>query len=122
MKRILCLICVLSLFLTGCSFSDKSSKLSTKCYDLGLNVLSVTDGYLNNKISAVVAAGQIQDLCRTLSALPDEAGTDDQNVKNYCEILGYTMMLIADGDHINEEGIIHTRNYLASLLGEDVIS
>lgn len=118
MKRLLCIISIVCLFFTGCSFMNRPSNLSPNCYKLGLNVLSVTDDYLDKKISAVVAAGQIQDLCRTLSSLPDEAGTHDQNVKNYCEMLSYTIMLVADGDHINEKEIIHTRNYLATFLGE----
>lgn len=118
MKRLFCILIAFSLLLAGCSVFSKPSNLSNKCYNIGMNVLSVTDDYLDNTISAVIAAGQIQDLCRTLSGVPDEAGTSDQQVKNYCEMLSYTITLVADGDHINEKEIVHTRNYLASLLGE----
>lgn len=119
MKRILCVICIIGFLLTGCSVFNRPSNLSINCYTIALNILSVTDDYLDKEISAVVAAGQIQDLCRTLSAVPDEAGTHDQEVKSYCEMLSYTVMLVADGDHINKKEIVNTRNILASLLGEN---
>lgn len=120
MKRLLLMICLLSLLLTGCNLRQTPSNLSNNCYAAAIKVLDVTDDYLDNKITAVVAAGQIQDICRNLSSLPDEAGTQDQDVKSYCEVLSYTIMLVADGDYINEKEIIHTRNYLAKLLGEEL--
>lgn len=119
-KRFLCILILISLLLTGCSGLRKPANLSSTCYTIAMNVLSATDQYLDKQITAVIAAGQIQDLCRTLSSLPDEEGTRNQDVKNYCEMLSYTIMLVADGDHINEKEIIHTRNYLATLLGQDI--
>lgn len=119
MKRLICIFLFINLFLTGCSIFNRPANLSRNCYTISLNILGTTDDYLDGKITAVVAAGQIQDLCRTLSASPDEAGTLDQEVKSYCEMLSYTIMLVADGDHINEKEIINTRNTLASLLGEN---
>lgn len=119
MKRILSIILLICLFLTGCTQYTKPANLSSDAYQIGINVLSTTDDYLDQKISASVAAGQIQDLCRTLSEVPDEQGAHDQQVKNYCEMLSYTIMLVADGDHINKKEIITTRNSLATLLGRD---
>ncbi len=122
MKRFLFLFLILGFLMTGCSSLNKPSNLSSVSYKIGIKVLDTTDDYLDQKITAVVAAGQIQDLCRDLSAVPDETGSKDQEVKNYCEVLSYTLMLVADGDHINEKEIIHTRNTLATLLGKDIKS
>jgi hypothetical protein len=83
-----------------------------------MEILETTDDYLDGKISPVIAAGQIQDLCRALSGVPDETGMQNQQVNNYCEMLSYTMTLVADGDYINQKEIVNTRNYLAKLLGE----
>ena len=118
MKRLLWMICILSLLLTGCSMNNKAVDLSASCYQLSVEILSVTDDYLDGDITAVIAAGQVQDLCRTLSGVPNEEGSKNQLVINYCEMLSYTLMLVADGDHINEKEIITTRNTLAGLLGE----
>ncbi len=123
MKRLLCLIsviCILSLLLSGCSFFYRPSNISKNCYDVGMNVLNITDEYLDGKIYAVVAAGQIQDFCRILSALPEQAGVEDQNVKNYCDILSYTFVLISEGDGEYHMDVISTRNYLADILGEPI--
>ena len=119
MKRLLWIFCILSLLLTGCSFGNKAVDLSASCYELSSEILHVTDDYLDGNITVVIAAGQVQDLCRTLSGVPNEDGTKNQLVINYCEMLGYTLMLVADGDHTNEKEIITTRNTLAGLLGED---
>ena len=118
MKRLLLLLCILSLLLTGCSVSRRPSNLSTNCYKNAMEVLDTVDDYLDGKITAVVAAGQVQDLCRTLSGVPNEDGTMNQQVTSYCEVLSYTLTLVADGDFINEKEIITTRNILADLLGE----
>ncbi len=118
MKRLLLMLCVICLLLTGCSLGNQGVNLSADCYRISKEVLSVTDDYLDGKITAVIAAGQIQDLCRTLSGIPNEAGSKNQLVTNYCEVLSYTLMLVADGDHINEKEILQTRNILADLLGE----
>ena len=117
MKRFFCILLMGCLCLTGCSLGSRPANLSSTCYRLANNILQTTDDYLDQEITAVVAAGQIQDLCRTLSTHPDEAGTYDQEVKSYCEMLSYTIMLVADGDHINAKEIITTRNILASFLG-----
>ncbi len=121
MKRIIYLISVvyiLSFLLSGCSFFHRPSNVSNNCYDLGMNVIKITDEYLDKKITAVVAAGQIQDLCRILSALPEQEGVDDQIVKNYCEILSYTFMRISEGDGELYMDVLSIRNYLADTLGE----
>lgn len=120
MKRFVCLLLILGFLLTGCSSMKKPSNISSTSYNIGIKVLEATDDYLDQKISAVVAAGQIQDLCRELSSVRDEQGPHDQQVKNYCEVLSYTLMLVADGDHINSKEIITTRNTLATLLGEKI--
>ena len=122
MKRVFCLCFLLIFLLTGCSKITKPSNLSNSCYRIGINVLAATDDYLDQKISPSVAAAQIQDLCRSLSELPDELGPLDQQVKNYCEMLSYTIMLVADGDFMNEKEIINTRNTLATLLGQGIKS
>ena len=119
MKRLVCIGFLLIFLLTACSELEKPPNLSSPCYKIGINVLSATDDYLDKKISAAVAAAQIQDLCRSLSKLPDELGSQDQQVKNYCEMLSYTIMLVADGDFLNEKEIINTRNSLATLLRQD---
>lgn len=118
MKRLLCIIILFSLLLTGCSSWDKPSNLSLNCYKLGLNILAATDDYLDNKITAVVAAGQVQDLCRTLGSYPDQPNTIDHEVKKYCEMLSYTLTQVAGGDYLNAREIINTRNYLADFLGK----
>ncbi len=119
MKRLLLLICAISLLLSGCSFRKQSVNLSSDCHKIAKEILKTTDDYLDGHISPVIAAGQIQDLCRTLSGIPNEKGANNQLVTNYCEMLSYTLMLVADGDHINEKEILHTRNTLADLLGEN---
>lgn len=118
MKRICIIFCLLCYLLTGCSFKREPTNLSSDCYKTAIEILEVTDDYLDGNITPVVAAGQIQDLCRTLSEIPNEEGTDNQAVQSYCEMLSYTLMLVADGDYINEKEIHHTRNYLATLLNE----
>ena len=119
MKRLFIILCMISLLLTGCSVGgNKAADLSKDCYKIAIEVLETTDDYLDGKITAVIAAGQIQDLCRTLSGVPNEEGTMNQQVTSYCEMLSYTLMLVADGDFINEKEIITTRNVLAQMLGE----
>ena len=118
MKRLLLILCALTLLLSGCSFGRKPVDLSNDCYTMAINILDVTDDYLDGTITAVVAAGQIQDLCRTLSGIPNEEGSKNQLVTSYCEMLSYTLMLVADGDYINAKEILHTRNSLAELLGK----
>lgn len=122
MKRLICIGFLLVFLLTGCSELAKPPNLSSPCYKIGINVLSVTDDYLDKKISPAIAAAQIQDQCRSLSKLPDELGPQDQQVKNYCEMLSYTIMLVADGDFLNEKEILNTRNTLATLLKQDIKS
>ncbi len=119
MKRLILIFFALSLLLTGCSFQKQPVNLSSDCYIISIEILDVTDDYLDGQITPVIAAGQIQDLCRTLSGVPNETGTMNQMVTNYCEMLSYTLMLVANGDHINEKEILNTRNTLADLLGED---
>ena len=80
------MICILSLLLTGCSMKNKAVDLSAGCYQLSVEILSVTDDYLDGDITAVIAAGQVQDLYRTLSGIPNEEGSKNQLVINYCEI------------------------------------
>ena len=118
MKRLLSLLLILPCLLSGCFMNRRPVYLSKSCYEFGLEVLYATDDYLNGKTTAVVAAGKVQDVCRFLSNIPEEAGTQNQLVRNYCEMLGYALMLVADGDQYNEKEIINTRNYLAELLGE----
>ena len=119
MKRLLLMVCALSLLLSGCSFRNQPVDLSSDCYRISIKILEVTDDYLDGDITPVIAAGQVQDLCRTLSGIPNEEGSKNQIVTNYCEMLSYTLMLVADGDHMNAKEILHTRNTLADLLGED---
>ncbi len=118
MKRLFPLFLILCLLLTGCDFMNRGADLSSNCKKIGLSILEVTDDYLDGNITPIVAAGQIQDLCRQLSTVPDETGSKNQMVKNYCEVLGYTLTRVANGDKYNAKEIITTRNNLAALLGE----
>ena len=121
MKRILCLIsilCMISLATSGCSLFLRPTNISKTCYSVGINVLEITDKYIDGKITAVDAAGQIQDQCTILDALPEQKGTEDQNVKNYCNILSHTFMLLSEDNHQEEENLIPNRNFLATLLGK----
>ena len=119
MKRICCMLIVLALLLSGCFLKNKPATVSGDCYQIGMSVLETTDDYLDGDITAIVAAGQIQNRCREFGGVQGDLTTDNQAVENYCEILSYTLTLVADGDHINAGEIINTRNDLAALLGED---
>lgn len=115
------LICS-GILLSGCSSLRRPVTLSPTSYDTAMNILSVTDQYLDGKITAVYAAGQIQNLCNILETLPETAGTQEFAVKNYSELLAHMFMQLAEGDPVEFSDIIQTRNYLATLLGEKNIS
>ncbi len=118
MKRLWIFICIFSMLLTGCSIGRNSVNLSPECYRIAKEILEITDDYLDGRITAVIAAGQIQGQCRTLGGVPHEEGTMNQQVTSYCEILSYNLALVAEGELMNERDIIATRNTLADLLGE----
>lgn len=117
-KYIILLAFIVLLFFSLQFFARRASNLTPKCYDAANNILQITDRYLDHTISAMDAAGQIRDLCHTLSSLPEEAGTDDHIVKNYCDILSFHFSLLSEGDDSVEQEILPARNYLASFLGQ----
>ena len=116
--RLLALLCSMAFLMTGCSILSRPTNLSSICYTAGMSVLETTDAYIEGKITAVDASGKIQDQCRILDSLPEQYGSQDQAVKNYCSILSYTFMLVSEGETNHDNDILSTRNYLADLLGE----
>ena len=117
---ILLLICFSILF-SGCSSLRRPVTLSPTSYDAAMNILDITDQYLDGKITAVYAAGQTQNLCSILETLPETAGTQESSVKNYSELIAHMLMQLAEGDSVEISELIQTRNYLATLLGERTI-
>ena len=118
MKRFLILLCLLSLLLSGCSLRNRGVSLSPACRVSAMEVLSVTDQYLDNKLSAVLAAGRINDLCLSLSITPPEPGASNQLVVSACDTINHTIMLIVEGYQIDHTELLTARNSLAYLLGQ----
>ena len=119
MKRLLFLFCLLSLLLTGCSLKKKPVTLSPDCHISATEILKITDDYLDGDITAVIAAGQIRDLCFTLNGIYNEPGSMNPVVTNYCEILSYNLTQITEGEQTDNTELLNTRNILADLLGQN---
>lgn len=118
MKRILCLLCILTCLLTACAAGVKPAGMSQDCYDLGRKALDAVDAFLDGNVSAVAAAGQVQDFCQRLSALPTDQADGVQSVVSSCEQIGYMLVRAANGDKYAAKEVETARNNLARTLGE----
>ncbi len=118
MKRTICILCLLTCLLTACTGRSKPAGMSEKCFDLGCKAMDATDAFIDGDISAVVAAGQVQDYCQRLSALPTDQADGVQSVVNACEQIGYMLVRAANGDKYAATEILTARNDLARTLGQ----
>ena len=118
MKRIICLLCILTCLFTSCAVDGKPAGMSQDCYDLGCKALDATDAFLDGDITAVAAAGQVQDYCQRLSELPTDQADGVQSVVNSCEQIAYMLLRAANGDKYAAQEVETARNTLAQTLGQ----
>ena len=118
MKRIICILCILTCLLTACVGRGKPAGMSQECFDLGCKAMDAADAFIDGKISAVVAAGQVQDCCQRLSELPTDQADGVQSVVSVCEQIAYMLVRAANGDKYAAKEITAARNSLARTLGQ----
>ena len=116
MKKFFILFLMLCLLLTGC-FS-RGVDLSADARQLGMNILSTTDNYLNGVSTASTASSLIQQHCYQISTVIIPGPSQDETLKTTCEIVNYAMLRIAEGETTDNHDLINARNQLADLMGE----
>ena len=118
MKRMICVLCILTCLLTACMGNNKPAGMSDKCFEYGCKVIEAVDAYLDGDIKAVAAAGQVQDYCQRLSELPVDQAAGVQTVANQCEQISYMLVRAANGDKYAAQELETARNTLARTLGQ----
>lgn len=118
MKRIICIICLLTCLLTACTGRSKPADMSQECFDLGCKAMDAADDFIDGEMSAIVAAGVVQEQCQKLGELPTDQADGVQAVLRCCEQMSYMLVRAANGDHYAASELITARNDLARAIGQ----
>ena len=116
MKKILILITLLCLLLTGCF--HRGVDISADARHFGRLILSAVDDYLDGEKDASVTADYIQQQCYQLNTVFVPEVNMDDSLKSACEIVNYTMLQISEEENPNTANLLNARNQLAALMGE----
>lgn len=123
----ICIIMLFVIMISGCGTKSKEAPtgVNQKTFDLGEEVLDITDQYLDGKIEISKAAEQVSEYVDKFEDISTDDSAESMNnelISITVEAISYDLGQVLDTNSNDNSDVELDRDVLAQYLGEEVSS